>query len=246
MLNTDYALKAELYDKYRWDYPEPAIDWIIESCGIDGTSTIADFGAGTGILTRHLSARVRKTYAVEPDARMADILARKDLPRTEIIRKYAHEATDIRPGEVQAILAAHALHWFDYAKTIELFRKVIAPNGFLVSVNNEYAEGNGIIEASGKRLAAHVRREAIHRQNTNTDVYFAPESIRREAFEFKKIETFETFLNGLSSASFYPDASTPDAYLPFREDVSALFQEYAINGKIDLRCRCVAKVGKLA
>ena len=46
-----FSKKAEKYAKFRWNYAAGAIDTIINRTQMSIVSTVADIGAGTGILS---------------------------------------------------------------------------------------------------------------------------------------------------------------------------------------------------
>ena len=74
---TVYSTKAEKYAKYRWDYAPQAIQAMVEITQMSSKWTLADLGAGTGILTRHFIDKVEKIYAIEPNVEMMQILTRE-------------------------------------------------------------------------------------------------------------------------------------------------------------------------
>ena len=72
-----FSSKAEKYARYRWGYAPEAIQTIFDRAGITQESTVADIGAGTGILTREFVGRVGQIFAVEPNPEMRAILTRQ-------------------------------------------------------------------------------------------------------------------------------------------------------------------------
>ncbi|NTV90662.1 MAG: hypothetical protein HGA22_09965, partial [Clostridiales bacterium] len=62
--------KAEVYTRFRPSYPAAFIDYLEKELGISGEKTVADVGAGTGILTRLISGKAGTVLAVEPNADM--------------------------------------------------------------------------------------------------------------------------------------------------------------------------------
>ena len=55
-----FSSKAEKYAKYRWDYAPQAIQTILEVTQVSRQSSVADIGAGTGILTKHFMGKVKQ------------------------------------------------------------------------------------------------------------------------------------------------------------------------------------------
>jgi 16S rRNA A1518/A1519 N6-dimethyltransferase RsmA/KsgA/DIM1 with predicted DNA glycosylase/AP lyase activity len=65
-----YTAKAEKYARYRWDCAPAALSALLDLAGVSDQTVVADLGAGTGILTRHLLGKAKMVYAVEPEAGM--------------------------------------------------------------------------------------------------------------------------------------------------------------------------------
>lgn len=126
------------YDATRPDYPAAALDWIVEGLGLGERSRVLDLGAGTGIMTRQLAARVGSVVAVEPSAGMRDVLA-ASLPGVEALEGSA-EAIPLPDASVDAVVVAQAFHWFDAGPALAEAHRVLAPGGGLALVWNERDE----------------------------------------------------------------------------------------------------------
>lgn len=244
-MNTDFSKKAIIYDRFRWDYPEAAINIILKECNINKDSIIADFGAGTGILTKHFCNNSKKIYAIEPDINMMKILKNKKLVNTVCIEKYAHEVEEISDQEIDTIINGHSLHWFDYDKTIKVFHKILKQNGLLVNINNAYANENEILCDINKHLEKYIKANVEQNRNINTDIYFKKDSINTWEVSFIQTQTYESMLNALSSASYYPDASDKVEYKTFKKEFQKIFAKYMLNNEISLNCICTIQIGKL-
>ena len=61
-----YDRKARLYARWRWDYPQAAIEQIVRTAGVSSESVMADIGSGTGMLARHFLPLAKLVYGVEP------------------------------------------------------------------------------------------------------------------------------------------------------------------------------------
>jgi SAM-dependent methyltransferase len=129
------------YDAARPDYPAAALDWIVDGLGLSASSRVLDLGAGTGIMTRQLAARVGSVVAVEPSAGMRAVLA-ASLPGVEALDGAA-EAIPLPDGGVDAVVVAQAFHWFDPAPALAEIHRVLAPGGGLALVWNERDESVG-------------------------------------------------------------------------------------------------------
>ncbi|MEE4496380.1 class I SAM-dependent methyltransferase [Streptomyces sp. BE230] len=114
---------AELYDRIRPSYPEPAVRWALGDRPLD----VIDVGAGTGILTRSLAVLGHRCTAVDPDPRMRAVLAR-NVPGSTVLHGTA-EAMPLPDGYGDAVVAAESYHWFDPAAAHPEIARVLRPNG---------------------------------------------------------------------------------------------------------------------
>jgi trans-aconitate methyltransferase len=103
---------AEVYERVRPPYPVALIEDVLAYSRIGGSGRRAlDVGAGTGRATVAFAARGVPVVAVEPDHAMADILARRATPVSDVqIVRSSFE--DFRPSEQFGLLfSAEAWHW---------------------------------------------------------------------------------------------------------------------------------------
>lgn len=126
-----FDLVAEEYERTRPTYP-PAI---LDALPLGGDASVLDLGAGTGKLTRLLTARYREVTAVEPLANMRAVLERA-VPGA---RALAGSAERIPLGDafVDGAFAAQAFHWFEKAAALPEIARVLRTNGVFAVVWNE-------------------------------------------------------------------------------------------------------------
>lgn len=133
---------AELYDRVRPAYPAEAVEDLVRSCKLTGSSRIVEVGCGTGQLTRALADTGATIIAAEPGEALA-ALARVHLaghPAVEV-RTTRFEDLDAPAGAFDLVVAATSFHWVDpaigYPKAAELLR----PGGSLALLTNAHAAG---------------------------------------------------------------------------------------------------------
>ena len=123
---------AEDFDRVRLSYPASLVDDVLGYQGEDLLRLRAlEVGAGTGKATVAFVARGVRLVAVEPDAAMAAVLARRvaDPDAVEIVTS---RFEDYRPAERFGLLAcADAWHWVDPEAGWELAARALAPGGVL-------------------------------------------------------------------------------------------------------------------
>jgi SAM-dependent methyltransferase len=128
-----------------------------------GEIDFADVGAGTGILTRMLSARgVRSTRAVEPndDMRQHGIRDSAGLPIEW--QRGSGEETGLVGGSCDLLSMASSFHWVDFERATQEFHRVLRPGGrFFALWNPRYLEHSPLlleIEAKLSELKPQMKR----------------------------------------------------------------------------------------
>jgi len=139
------------YNSARPGYPPEAMDFFVEAFGLNDASHVLDLGAGTGIFTRQLLARVGRLTAVEPSESMRATFA-LETPGVEILDG-SDVAIPLGDREVAAVFAAQAFHWFDAPRALREIHRVLAPGGGLGLIWNErYTEVSWIRELNHAML----------------------------------------------------------------------------------------------
>ena len=122
---TSFGNVAESYDRVRPGPPAAALDWLVPP----GCEVAVDLAAGTGLFTRALPGRAARVIAVEPDARMREVLARRS-PEVDVRAGYG-EAMPLPDGAADAVFVSTAWHWFDLPRAVPEIARVLRPGGRL-------------------------------------------------------------------------------------------------------------------
>jgi SAM-dependent methyltransferase len=116
---------AEDYDRFRPGPPPEAVSWVLPHPCED----VVEIGAGTGALTRLLVRQVDHVTAVEPDSRMAGVLA-AHLPGVTVLSGRAEELP-VPDGSVDAVVGSSMWHWVDEPVAGAEAARVLRPGGVL-------------------------------------------------------------------------------------------------------------------
>ena len=117
------------YERYRLGYPSELVDVVLDYAERPVHSAL-EVGAGTGKATRLFAGRGIAVTALEPDAGMAEVLARKTcgMPVHPVASTFERFATARR---FDLLYAAAAWHWTDPASRWTRAVGLLAPGGVL-------------------------------------------------------------------------------------------------------------------
>lgn len=118
-----FGANADAYERARPAWPEAAARWLVP----DDAELVVELGAGTGKLTRAITALGVEVVAVEPDPRMLAVLRGLGLEGVE----GSAEAIPLGNGAANAVVAGSSLHWFDLDLALPEIHRVLRPGGRL-------------------------------------------------------------------------------------------------------------------
>jgi SAM-dependent methyltransferase len=245
-----FSTRVENYIKYRPGYPAEVLELMRVRCGLAATSTVADIGSGTGILTELLLETGATVFAVEPNKEMREAAERllSDYGRFRSVNGTA-EATTLPDASVDLITASQAFHWFDISKSRRELLRILRPRGWVVLIWNERPIDAGpFLDEYDALLRRHA---AEYDRVTNMR---ADEAKIREFFGcspatavFANRQTFDfTGLEGrLMSSSYAPEAGHPE-HEPMIAGLRDLFDRHNRGGKVVFPYRTLVYFAHLA
>jgi SAM-dependent methyltransferase len=141
---------GERYQLARPDYPKDAVEFLVESLGIEEDAHILDLGAGTGIFTGQLIPYCAKITAVEPTPGMRDVLSQR-LPSVNVLAG-RDVAIPLDSATVDCVVVAQAFHWFDAQVALEEIHRVLVDGGRLGVLWNERDESVSWVADLGEAM----------------------------------------------------------------------------------------------
>lgn len=133
-----FGRAVDVYDATRPDYPKDAVTWALGAP--EAPLAVAEFGAGTGKLTIPLVALGHTVIAIDPDPAMLERLRTHCVPQLDSgqlqIRSGTAEDPPLADGEVDAVLAGQAWHWFDQARVATQLARVVRQGGLVAALFN--------------------------------------------------------------------------------------------------------------
>jgi SAM-dependent methyltransferase len=228
-----YSSKAEKYAKYRWDYAPQAIQTIFEISQISREASVADIGAGTGILSKHFAAKGARVFAVEPNPAMRELAVKAlaEYPACQVMAGAA-EATHLAAGSINLITVGQAIHWFEPEPARNEFLRILKPGGWLAILRN-YSADEGLNEAMGEILTAEngfdLSSEASLPAKKPARFYYGHDDFLKLAFPFSLQAAWEAFIGSWASAAPAPDESQP-LYPKFEQALRQVFDHFSSDG----------------
>jgi SAM-dependent methyltransferase len=206
-----FSERAGAYNHYRWDYAPETIDALIAECGLKSPSTIADVGAGTGMLARLFAKRGHSVIAIEPGAEMRAVAARQ-LPASVRIIDALSDDTTLPGRSVDMITVGRALHWFPAASSRTEFRRILKSDGWLAIFRIPCTKAELVKAVKDVRVAENgweMAHEKTRNQSAPLPFFFGHDHLRTLSYPAVVRETWDDFLGRICSFAPAPGANHP-------------------------------------
>jgi ubiquinone/menaquinone biosynthesis C-methylase UbiE len=243
-----FSHKADKYAKYRWDYSPQAIDAIFDITNLSNEATVADIGAGTGMLSQHFVGRVKAVYAIEPNAEMRQS-AEKILQASttyKIIEGFA-EAIPLPDHSIDLIVVGRAIHWFDPFKAKREFLRIVKPDDWLAILHVPCTDSR-LVEAiksiRTKENGWDVSKDKNKLQLTPSSFYFGSNKFSIKQYPDTIHETWPEFFGRLSSLSPAPDESH-EFYSKYKEAALEIYRQFSVGGCLTVNIATELHLGRI-
>lgn len=223
--------------RYRPSYPAEVLTSVVERCGLQRSSVVADLGSGTGLLAQLFLEFGCDVYGVEPNAPMRGaaerLLAR--FPHFHSIEGTA-ERTNLPDGFCDAVTCGQSFHWFDPVQSREECRRILRPDGCAVLVWNIRRTGetpflNGYERLLRRHAPDHEEIERGRNDTARFDRFYGRGNWDVRTFAHRQIFDYEGALGRLRSSSYSPVPGAP-GYREMEHDLLDLFNATAVDGKV--------------
>lgn len=232
-----FSDRVEAYQKYRPEYPPALISTLLEKIRLNKDAIVADVGSGTGIFTRLLLDHGLRVLGVEPNTNMR-LAAEDALSDYSLFTSIdgSAEQTGLEDGSVELVTSAQALHWFCNAATKAEFQRILKPGGRLALIWNKRAVSEPFQQAYDAILREYAPEydQVNHMNLDEGDIagFFRPGSMALLHFDNSQSLDFAGLIGRLKSSSYCPAEDSPQ-YIPLVTELVNLFDQFALNGRID-------------
>ena len=243
-----FSSKVADYCASRPDYPPQLFEALQSCCNLDGTSLIADVGAGTGLLTRGLLERGYRVVAVDPNPQMRAACDHY-VGAAEGYRSVegCAEEMPLPPASVNLITAAQAFHWFEVERARAECLRVLRPDGQIALIWNDRLSTDPLHCALDDLFAdfGGAKRSALAAHQDRSDVprFFGHARPAEFTWPHEHLLDQDGLLSLALSRSYMPERdSTPGQQVGVR--VGEVFAALAVAGRICVRYTTIAIVGR--
>jgi SAM-dependent methyltransferase len=244
-----FSSRVENYIKYRPGYPPAVLELLSARCGLSATSTVADIGSGTGILTELLLETGARVLAVEPNKEMREAAERLlgDYGRFRSVNGTA-EATTLPQASVDLITASQAFHWFDVQQSRRELTRVLKPRGWIALIWNERPPDPGTFLSEYDTLLRRHAEDYDRVTNMRADEKKIREFFGRrpelEVFPNQQVFDFAGLEGRLMSSSYAPEPGHPE-HEPMIAGLRELFERHHRGGKVVFPYRTLVFFGQM-
>jgi len=248
---TRFSDRVEDYVRYRPSYPSDVLDTLRNECGLTASSTIADIGAGTGILSQLFLLNGNTVYAVEPNEpmRRAAIVWLGGNSKFHAVAGSAEEAT-LAAASMDFVTVAQAFHWFNRARAKTEFTRILRPNGWVVLLWNDRDETSTLFARDYEQLLVTFGKDYLqvkHRNISESDIaeFFQPAPVRVRRFSTSQDFDLDGLLGRLRSSSYVP-APGQRNHDEIMQSARDLFARYQVGGIVRMEYDTVMYYGQIA
>lgn len=234
---TRFSSRAQVYAKYRPEYPAAAIDAVFAGLGDPRALLVADVGAGTGLSSRLLADRGARVLAIEPNEEMR---AHAETHANVEWRAGVAEDTALTDASVDVVTAFQSYHWFDPVKALAEFTRIarrrIAVIQYEREESDELASELGVLT----RRYSLDDTEALRVRTIEAFMALGGDRLRTTILNFGWSATIDQLLGYLASFSYLPHSGEEATHM--QDDLRALHARYQRDGRV----MCAMRVYVLA
>ncbi len=242
--------RAANYDRYRLRYPAATVlDRLKTWCGLQPDWTVADIGAGTGMLSEVFLSNGNPVLAIEPNLEMRTACGQlcSQWPLLKVSNGTA-EDTGLPGNSVAVVAAGRAFHWFDVPRALREFQRILQPSGWLALVSYGRAKDESPQSLAFEDLlithgADYAYIRAGYRIHENLGQVFTADH-HSEKISGQQILDWDSLLGQTLSLSVTPQLYDP-AFPEFQQQLRNFFHTYSVDGLLTIPTSCWIDAGRI-
>lgn len=242
--------KVTDYDRYRERYsPEVLLPILREHTGLTPEWTIADIGAGTGMLSDVFLANTNPVIAIEPNTEMRAACATLHPASSLTVINGTAEETGLSDQSIDLITAGRALHWFHLDRAMQEFRRILKPDGWVAIIafgRTEHGhKENEALEMILRRFSDdHADTHAGYKVYRRLNDYLSRDFFHQELLSSMALD-WEGLYGLVMSLSPSPRRADRN-YPAFEQALRDLFERYSSDGQFVVQTRYWINLGRFA
>ena len=183
-MKDNFSTQAKSYSKYRPDYTNGIIDYIVSQ--VKNRDTALDVATGNGQVAAKLAGYFKEVYATDISEKQLENAVKAD---NVFYIKESAEHTSFNDNQFDLITVAQAIHWFDFDAFYKEVYRILKPDGIFAVL------GYGLFSANGHpgKLLNHFYYD-ITGPYWDTERRYLDENYTTIPFPFEELETKE-FVN---------------------------------------------------
>jgi len=245
-----FSSKVADYMASRPDYPQALFDGLKVECALPDGATVADVGAGTGLLTHGLLTNGYRVIAVEPNPAMRAACDR----HCGAFKHYRSvegcaESIPLEAATADLITAAQAFHWFEVDRARAECLRVLRPHGSVALIWNDRVQSDPLhaaldqvfAEFGGAKWSALV----AHEDRTDVPKFFGVARTRALSWPHEHSVGVEALVALAFSRSYMPDRNSTEGQAAVRK-LELIFDRLRTGSTVTVRYRTLLIVGRPA
>ena len=236
------------YSKYRPNYSNEAIEYILNLQNVDNEFKVADIGAGTGKLSLPFVKRGLKLYGIEPNKDMYEKLLENMKEYSDFFGILGYsEKTYLDNKSIDLIVVGQAFHWFNIDEFKIECKRVLKDDSYIAILYNNGDYSKEVIN----KIHELSRRYCPEYKGSSGGLYNNEDIFNNFFKEYNKIIfkndyklTLDQFIGLNFSASYAPkeNEENHDIYLSKLEEVFNTYQE---DGYLTMPNNTILRIGKI-
>lgn len=238
---TPFSHRADAYAATRPPYPANAIGLVRDRAHLEPGARVADVGSGTGILTRQLLETGATIYAVEPNAAMrAQAEAALGDKEGFVSLDGRAEELPFDDSTLDLVVCGQSFHWFDGAKAMEEFNRVLHGAGLVALLWNSLHQKDPFT-AAFQEILTEANTDSVGRSKLPRFLFAQMDYTERKFAQRQELMEWE-LVNLARSRSYWPDPES-DLGRSLEQRVAALAKQFSVQSRVTVHYLCEVCIG---